>query len=111
MSKLKNIVIISLLSAIIIFGTIFIYGHFSNRHSDDSVLHKFTEKLTGKKNVCQDNINSLQTAVDQYKFDTGKYPSYIYELKGKYIKQIPKCPGGNGYSLDSNGKVFEDSTN
>jgi hypothetical protein len=109
MSKLKNIVIVSLLSAIFVFGAIFIYGHFSNSHSDDNVLHKFTEKLTGKKNVCQDNLNLLQTAVDKYKSDNGKYPSNINELKGKYIKQVPKCPGGNGYSINSSGKVFEDS--
>jgi hypothetical protein len=111
MFKLKNTVIVSLLSAIIVFGAIFIYGHFSNNHSDNNVLHKFTEKLTGKKNVCRDNINSLQAAVNRYKSDNSEYPSNIDELKGNYIKKIPKCPGGNGYSIDSDGKVFEDSNN
>lgn len=108
MIKIRNIVFLAVIG-VIAFGAYFAYGHLNNKHSEHNILHQAAEKVTGKGNECQDNLKMLQAAADKYKSDNGKYPSKIQELVSKYVKEIPKCPGGNGYSIDENGKVFEDS--
>lgn len=107
----KNLyILVSLLLIIVIFtGSYFIYGHLTDKHSDDNFMHKFAEKITGKENVCQKNVKMLQSAADKYKADNGRYPTEIEMLVGKYVKEIPRCPGGNGYSIDPQGIVYEDS--
>ncbi|MFZ5986455.1 MAG: hypothetical protein ACOYWZ_04925 [Bacillota bacterium] len=97
MFKLLTIIIASVL-VVSLGGFFFLTRSAQEEHSPDS-----------GNNICQENINMLQEAVDKYKADMGTYPSKISDLVDKYVKEIPKCPGGNGYSIDKDGKVFEDS--
>jgi hypothetical protein len=106
--KTINIIILSILILIIASGSYFIYGHLTGRHSDNDIMHKIVEKITGKKNDCQENLRMLQAAADKFKADNGKYPLQIEMIVDKYVKEIPKCPGGNGYSIDDKGIVYED---
>lgn len=108
MRKTINIIILSILILIIASGSYFIYGHLTGRHSDNDIVHKLVEKITGKKNSCEENVKMLQAAADKYKEVNGNYPLQIEVLVDKYVKEIPKCPGGNGYSIDAEGIVYED---
>ncbi|KNY28087.1 hypothetical protein [Pseudobacteroides cellulosolvens] len=108
MRKTINVAIIFILVVITAAGSYFIYGHLTGRHSDNDIMHKLVEKITGKKNDCQENVKMLQAAANKYRAENGRYPLQIEMLSGKYVKEIPKCPGGNGYSIDAEGIVFED---
>ena len=108
MFKIRGI-FIAVIVLVVTFGAYFVYGHMNNKHTQHNVLHQAVEKVTGKGNECQDNLKMLQAAAEKYKSVNGRYPADIQELVSKYVKEIPKCPGGNGYSIDDQGKVFEDS--
>jgi len=116
MSKPIAIALAIILVLVIAFGGFFIFKHFSGSHSIGNSTHSTLDSSSQEKhspdssrNECQENLNLLQSAADKFKADKGSYPSKITELVDKYVKEIPKCPGGNGYSLDKDGKVFEDS--
>lgn len=40
------------------------------------------------------DLNQLTTALNAYQVDYGKFPSSLEELKGTYIKDVPKDAGG-----------------
>lgn len=64
---------------------------------------------------CSENIAMLQTAVDKYKTDVGVFPADLQQIisdnaknwKGPYVKEIPACPAGGKYRVDSDGRVTE----
>ena len=58
------------------------------------------------------NVRVLETAVESYRQDKGKLPEKIDDLKGNYIKTVPKVPTsengelkGKSYSIESDGKI------
>ncbi|MDU5808533.1 MAG: prepilin-type N-terminal cleavage/methylation domain-containing protein [Finegoldia magna] len=59
------------------------------------------------------NVRVLETAVESYRQDhDGKLPEKIDDLKGNYIKTVPKVPTsengelkGKSYSIESDGKI------
>lgn len=108
MSKFLKISLILLAVLITVSGIYLFYGHFTNQHSDNNMSHQVLEKVLGETNECRENLKTLQKAADKYKADNGMYPKEIEELLGKYVKKMPRCPGGNGYSIDAQGVVFED---
>lgn len=56
------------------------------------------------------NVRVLETAVENYRQDTGDYPATVKELEDKgYIKSVPNVPAseelkGKSYSI-TNGKI------
>ena len=55
------------------------------------------------------NVRVLETAVESYKQDNGKYPETLEALEGNYIKSVPKVPASEelkskSYSI-TNGKI------
>ncbi|MCX7746563.1 MAG: hypothetical protein N2645_06705 [Clostridia bacterium] len=116
MSKPLTLAIVFISVFVIALGGFYIFRHFTGSHSPNDASHgtpdaslQETHAPDGGKNECAENINMLQTAVDKFKADKGTYPSKITELADRYVKEIPTCPGGNGYSIDKDGRVFEDS--
>lgn len=73
----------------------------------------------------ENDIRSLETALDTYKLDNGEYPSTEQGLgallqkpttspipsgwNGPYVKQLPKDPWGNFYQYEMPGKHGNDS--
>lgn len=58
------------------------------------------------------NVRVLETAVESYRQDKGKLPEKVDDLKGNYIKTVPKVPTsengelkGKSYSIESDGKI------
>ncbi|MFP4498726.1 MAG: type II secretion system protein [Vulcanimicrobiota bacterium] len=41
---------------------------------------------------CRSNLKILGTAIEMYKTDNNKYPSFLNELTPDYLKNIPCCP-------------------
>ncbi|MCX7709127.1 MAG: hypothetical protein N2484_04690 [Clostridia bacterium] len=115
MSKFKVILILSVFTLIIASASAYIYYHMRFSHSNSAdhaaqAVHQVASVHEGKKDPCQENQKLLQAKADQFKAVTGSYPpklSLLVEMK--YIPELPKCPGGNGYSIDQDGNVFEDS--
>ena len=62
---------------------------------------------TAKENACKANISAIESAVQLYTYEEGKAPNSLDELttNQKYLKEIPACPLGGTYSVDTNGIV------
>jgi len=76
-------------------------------------------KLAGaKRDVAATQIKSLESALDSYRLDMGKYPKDLKELisdsigksawDGPYIKKLPKDPWESDYQYASPGKHNKD---
>ena len=76
-------------------------------------------KLSGaKRDVAATQIKSLESALDSYRLDMGKYPKDLKELTsdstgksawdGPYIKRLPKDPWESDYLYTSPGKHNKD---
>lgn len=74
-----------------------------------SIIH--SQRVKAAKN----NIARLQSAVDQYYVEKGKYPQSLNDLTAsndssgiKFIKKVPKDPWGNDFSYKVPGLHNED---
>ncbi|SMB94714.1 type II secretion system protein G (GspG) [Desulfonispora thiosulfatigenes DSM 11270] len=56
------------------------------------------------------DIKIIETAVELYKMDEGKYPDSLDKLKSKYLKSIPNDPWDNDYKLGKDGTVEASKT-
>lgn len=76
-------------------------------------------KLGGaKRDVVATQIKSIESALDSYRLDMGKFPKELTELikdstgksawDGPYMKKIPKDPWENDYQYISPGKHNKD---
>jgi len=76
-------------------------------------------KLGGaKRDIVATQIKNIESALDSYRLDMGKYPRELTELvtdstgksawDGPYIKKIPKDPWENDYLYVSPGKNNKD---
>ena len=76
-------------------------------------------KLAGaKRDVAATQIKSIESALDSYRLDMGKYPKDLKELisdssaksawDGPYIKKLPKDPWESDYQYTSPGKHNKD---
>jgi len=76
-------------------------------------------KLAGaKRDVAATQIKSIESALDSYRLDMGKYPKDLKELisdsigksawDGPYIKKLPKDPWESDYQYASPGKHNKD---
>lgn len=59
------------------------------------------------------NVRVLETAVESYRQDHGKYPETVDALKGNYIKSVPNLPAGavkdsdaKEYDIDKDGNII-----
>ncbi len=76
-------------------------------------------KLSGaKRDVVATQIKNIESALDSYRLDMGKYPKSLEDLvkdttgkaawSGPYIKKIPLDPWENPYQFESPGKHNKD---
>ena len=76
-------------------------------------------KLGGaKRDVVSTQIKNIESALDSYRLDMGKYPKELIELikdstgksawDGPYMKKIPKDPWENDYQYVAPGKHNKD---
>ena len=54
------------------------------------------------------NVRVLETAVESYKQDHGKYPGKLDDLKDDYIKSVPKVPAGENEKLNGQSYTITD---
>jgi general secretion pathway protein G len=58
------------------------------------------------KHKAEIDIEWITSSIDLYEKDNGVYPSNLDQLKGEYLKEIPKDPWGNSYIYIDNGAKF-----
>ncbi|MCK5697006.1 MAG: type II secretion system major pseudopilin GspG [Gammaproteobacteria bacterium] len=78
----------------------------------------FGQLAGAKRDVASTQIRNIESSLDTYRLDMGKYPKELSELvsdstgksswNGPYIKKIPKDPWENAYGYVSPGKHNKD---
>jgi prepilin-type N-terminal cleavage/methylation domain-containing protein len=56
-----------------------------------------------QKLSCDANEKSIAAQYDQYYIDHHAYPTKIDQLVGQYLKEVPQCPSGGTYKVDTTG--------
>lgn len=63
-----------------------------------------TSATTAKINTCKTNVDTLNTAIEMYKIDTGAYPADLATLTADanyFPEGSPSCPFGTAYSYST----------
>jgi hypothetical protein len=50
---------------------------------------------------CQDNLRMIDAAIYSYNAEHGVFPESIDELVPNYLKEVPECPYGGYYYIDT----------
>lgn len=60
-----------------------------------ALLPKFAGAQAKARNTARKaDLNQLTTALNAYQVDYGQFPASLDDLKGTYIKDVPKDAGG-----------------
>ncbi|MFH1776088.1 MAG: prepilin-type N-terminal cleavage/methylation domain-containing protein [Candidatus Omnitrophota bacterium] len=63
-----------------------------------------TTTATAKANACKANQSIMNTQIEQYRLDTGSWPSGISDVTGSttyFPDGAPTCPESGTYSMDA----------
>jgi general secretion pathway protein G len=96
MRSRKGLTLIELLIVVIILGAL----------AAIAIPRITTSATTAKKNACDTNVDTLNTAMEMYKMDKGTYPASVAVLTGdpNYFPDGATsvvCPFGTAYALNA----------
>jgi type II secretion system protein G len=96
MRSRKGLTLIELLIVVIILGAL----------AAIAIPRITTSATTAKRNACDTNVDTLNTAIEMYKIDKGSYPATLADVTGdpNYFSStdVPTCPFGTTYGYISN---------
>ena len=99
MRNRKGLTLIELLIVVIILGAL----------AAIAIPRITTSATTAKRNGCQTNIDTLNTAIEMYKMDspTGAYPTYdtLTNDPNYFPDGAPVCPFGIPYAIGTNNRI------
>jgi type II secretion system protein G len=90
---MKGLTLIELLIVVIILGAL----------AAIAIPRISTSATTAKRNACDTNVDTLNTAIEMYKMDNGDYPTGLTDVtqdpNARYFSttDVPVCPFGTPY--------------